>query len=229
MDAEAYLRLRFEFRQIDSGGDRKIHGHRRPVQRGDGFVNEIDDARIGFDFIDDALRPNLGRRRFGQPLQAGANATLGIQQELGGRDHPLAFLQAGTDFHPVAGLHTDFDRPRLEPPSAEIDDRPLLRAGADQRLARNVKYLGARCRVDDHIGEHVELEPFAGIGKTQPGTDGAGLGVHVGVDVLHRTFPRLAGRVRQPHLGLLTHRQPAGLLFEHLDLDPDGGRIGQRH
>ena len=162
-------------------------------------------------------------------MQAGADAALGIEQELGGSHHPFVFLQPGADFHPIIRLDAGFDRPRLEPPFAEIDDHSLFHAGADQGFAGNVQHLGTRRGMDDHIGEHVELEPFAGIGKAQPGAQSPSFGVYVGVDVFDRAFPDLARRVRQSHFGFLPDRQPAGLLLEHFDLNPNRGRIGQRH
>ncbi|MEZ5575623.1 MAG: hypothetical protein R3F44_08220 [Candidatus Competibacteraceae bacterium] len=41
--------------------------------------------------------------------------------------------------------------------------------------------------------------------------------------------PNFVRHMRQSHFGLLTDRQPVRLLLEHFDLDPNRGRVRQRH
>ena len=67
--------------------------------------------------------------------QAGLEAGLGVDQELTGGDHPLAFAKSLQDLHEVSGLHARLHLAGREPPLTQVEDHPLFLAGADQGLA----------------------------------------------------------------------------------------------
>ena len=66
-----------------------------------------------------------------------------IKEEHAGGDDLLTLPQAGSDLHAVGQLHTERDRPRLEP-VARRDEDVLLLPGVNDGITRHREYLVPR-------------------------------------------------------------------------------------
>src|SRR5689334_9483684 len=83
-----------------------------------------------------SLPPHRGERR--------AQARLGVDEEVGAGDDPLALLQPADDLHRVAVGRAELDLARLEAPLRRRHEDDVLRPGADHGVGGDAQPLARR-------------------------------------------------------------------------------------
>ena len=98
-------------------------------------------------------------------LSAASKVALGVDQEVGAGDHPLALANAIEDLDETAGARSEADRARLETPLASFDQHHLPPAVVDHRgLRHGDDAAPAGWRGDGDARYHLLLQEPAGIG-----------------------------------------------------------------
>ena len=210
-ELEGNLRARFERWQQGGIGRLEFHGHGRPLQACDRAVTEGDGASPGIHAVDGAFglvagafcrgsRPRNhfslgGCRRWGAAEAADRclEIALGIDQEVGGHHHLLAFLHALQNFHVGVAAGAQPDLARLKAPFALLDQHDLARAAVDDGRHRHGDHRAFGRDRHLHLREHGRLEQHAGVGQLHANRHGARFRLQRRIDIGHLAFEDFFG------------------------------------
>ena len=162
----------------------------------------------------------FGRHGPAHRVESALEAALRVQDEIGGGDDALAFVQAARD-HPARGnLGAHLDLARLEVAVALVDESVLARPGVEHRVLGDDEALSEVTReghVDERLGSQLALR----VGELHAHLDRPRLGVHERRDEGHPTSQELLlGLVRERDLGRLPYAHEGSLVLVDGGLDP---------